>query len=610
MKKILLLFAFIYIGTDLFPQTFTKKVLLDNYYGREAEWGDFDGDGDLDILMFYTLGDPYGKSYTRIIENKIDTFTELEVGLPKVENFGASRNGSLNWIDYNNDGLLDIFLIKGESFSAKMKIYKNNGNKTFTDIKCDSILSIIPGSCGPSFADYDNDGDLDFLLMGNNFTPCPFTTETKIYENLGNGKFVDSGIKNITGVIKSRMPWGDFNNDGYIDILANEPNQNGTSNIVVYKNNGNKTFAKIVFNNLSGLNNDYLNQAGDMRWGDYNNDGYIDILLSGAHTSSNSVGITRIYKNNGDETITDTGINNIYGMAMDVSVEWGDYNNDGVLDLLQTGDGWINGVEAKTRIFFNNNGIYEKEPNDLFLGVHQRGMSTAADYDNDGDLDILVLGDSVNFMHPQIALYNNYQNLKNTKPEIPTNLQTEVKSNEIILKWDRSNDDETPSKGLSYNVCLISGNNKIIAPNALQTGKRTIVGMGNAQQNNFLKINNLATGHYKWRVQSIDNCFEGSEFSNENAFEYINYGILGKENDNSSLVAYPNPFNDFLKIDISNFGNNRCSIYISDLMGRKLININEISLPYIINTSSLKVGLYLLNIIQKNSILIKKIEKK
>lgn len=580
-----------------YPVNFTEKILLDNYYGREAEWGDFDRDGDLDILIFYTQGDAYGNAYSLILENEIDTLIPLEVGLPRVEYFGSSRNGSLNWVDFNNDGLLDIFLIEGEPFSALCRIFKNNGNKTFTDIKCDSILSIVPGSCGPSFSDYDNDGDLDILLMGTN--KSSHKIETKIYENYGGGKFEDSGISNLTGIIKSRMPWADFNNDGYLDILANEPKSDGTSNIVVFKNNGNKTFSKIIFNNLIGLNEDYNNQSGDMRWGDYNNDGFIDILISGAHTGSNGIGITRIYKNNGNESFIDSGINNIYGMCQDVSIEWGDYNNDGIMDFLQTGDGWIDGVIGKTRIYFSENNIFEKEIDESFLEVHQCGMSTAADYDLDGDLDILVLGQE-NYTHHQIALYNNFQNIKNTRPEIPSNLHVEFIGNKVVLRWDESNDNETTSKGLSYNVYLVGNDDTIVQPSSLENGVRTIVGLGNAQQNTFYSINNLETGHYKWSVQCIDNCFEGSSFAEEKTFDFVKSNI--KDNELILTTIYPNPCDIYINIEAINSSNRKYNIVVYDLMGNECNAVNDISLPYKLFTSSLNSGIYLLEIIQDNSI--------
>lgn len=594
------------VNTFTYPPQFTKKILLDRYYGREAEWGDFDNDGDLDILMFYNKTDAYGNSYTRIIENKTDTLTELEVGLPVTEDSGGVNNGSANWFDYNNDGLLDILLIQGHAFSANKMIFRNNGDKTFTNIKCDNKLNIVPGSCGPSFADFDNDGDMDILLMGTDYSTYPVQNRIKIYENLSNGKFADRGIATFSGVIKSRMPWADFNNDGYLDFLVNEI-QNGTSRIVIYKNNGNKTFTKINYTNLQGLNSDVLNQAGDMRWGDFNNDGFADILISGAHTGSNGSGITRIYKNNRDGTFTDSGISNIYGMAHDVSIEWGDYNNDGVLDILQTGDGWINGVNGKTRIFFNKNGSFEKESKDSFLEDHQHGMSTAADYDNDGDLDILVLG-QVNYTHHQVALYENYQFLPNDKPGIPSGLGVEVNNNVVTLKWDRSVDSQTPASGLSYNVYLIGNKDTIIAPNALQTGKRTLVGTGNAQQNNFIKLKDLAPGTYRWSVQSIDNCFEASSFAQENTFELNNTTNIIKYL-NSGFSISPNPFSNLMRVEYSSFNKNSCNIQICDLSGKKLIYIKNVSLPYDIDTSSLASGLYILKIFQENLIFTMKVVK-
>jgi hypothetical protein len=585
-----------------YPPPWTKQVILDKYFGREAEWGDFDRDGKLDILMFYTKGDAYGPGFTRIIENKLDKLNELDVNLPQVEYFGSSRNGAANWFDFNNDGLLDICLIDASKHDVKLRIYKNNGDKTFTDIKCDSILGMTPGSCGPAFADFDNDGDQDILLTGYNI--AIFKREVRIYENLGSGKFVNCGINNITGIIKSRMPWGDFNNDGYIDILANELKPDGTSNIAIYKNNGDRTFTKVLFNNLAGLNGTD-DQSGDMRWGDYNNDGYADILISGAHAESTSTGITRVYRNNGDRTFTNVDIGNVYGLASDVSIEWGDYDNDGSLDILQTGDGLINGVGGKTRIYYNNNGIFVKAPDDPFLEIHQVGMSTAADYDNDGDLDILDLG-QVSYVHNQIAIFNNFQPRENTRPTVPANLNVEHQNNETILRWDRAQDDTTPSNGLSYNVYLISDSCEIISPAALKSGKRIVVGVGNAQYNNFIKIKNLKSGNYRWSVQSIDNCYEGSDFAPEVSFNYV---TNVKKTLQPLVKLYPNPFSNAINIDGLDY-NGKCFISISDLMGRTLLSVNNVSLPYTIDTPALKAGIYLITIIQGKSLIVKKIEKK
>ena len=600
MKKLNLLFILVFLTGSLFPQSFTKKVLLDNTFGREADWGDFDRDGDPDILMFYISSG----SHTSVFENKSGTFSDLGVALPIVESSDAG--GAANWFDYNNDGLLDICLIKNDVVSAKIKILKKNGDKTFTDIKCDSVLAIVPGSCGPSFADYDNDGDLDILLMGT--SEGTFINQSLIYENSGNGKFVDSKIMNITGIIKSRMPWGDFNNDGYMDILANETLEDGTSIIVIYKNNGNKTFTKQTFSYLQGLNDYTLGQAGDMRWGDYNSDGFTDILISGQHTGSSGAGVTKLYKNNGDRTFQEINISNVYALFKDVNLEWGDYNNDGILDILQTGDGWIYGVAGKTRIFYNNKGAFEKEADDSFLGIHQWGMSTAADYDNDGDLDILDLG-ADSYIQNQIALFDNLQPVKNTKPTAPSNLRVEYQNKEVILKWDRATDIETTAAGLSYNVYLTKDLNTIVAPAALESGKRTIVAVGNAQYNTMFKINNLSSGNYKWSVQSIDNCYEGSEFATENTFNYKATGIEDVANGKPKIRIYPNPISDLLTIESTTLNTNECNIDISDLTGRHLIKANSVLLPFSINTTSLNAGVFLVTVYQKNNVFVGKILK-
>ena len=128
-----------------------------------------------------------------------------------------------------------------------------------------------------------------------------------------------------------------------------------------------------------------------MRWGDCNSDGYSDIIISGCHTASNGTGITMVYMNNGNETFTDIGSAGIWSLRGGISIEWGDFNNDGMFDVLHTGTNNFNG-ENKTRIFYYNNGTFDVSDYELFLQVGQTGMSTAADYDNDGDLDVLVLG--------------------------------------------------------------------------------------------------------------------------------------------------------------------------------------------------------------------------
>lgn len=575
------------------PVPFTGKIILDYTSGHQAEWADFDRDGDMDILMVYEkeVGG-YDIRYTGIMVNETDTLIEMELPLRPIYS-GYLNFGSANWFDYDGDGLQDIFLVKFDQLKPKMWVYKNNGDRTFRNIMCDSLLTIDPFRRAPSFADYDNDGDLDILITGKNQTTN--ATEAIICENAGSGRFTPVLIQNMTGIVKSRMPWCDFNNDGYIDFMANVPKPDHTAYLSVYKNNGDRTFTRISYENLAGLN-EYDANNGDMRWSDCNSDGFADILICGGSSGSSGTGIARVYINNGNETFTDTGPAGIWSLYGNVSLEWGDFNNDGMPDVMHAGVHNVDGESYKTRIFYNNSGTFVKGEYDSFLPVDQLSMSTAADYDNDGDLDVLVQGQNP-ISHPQIALYLNFQPVSNSRPEAPSGLSEEYDGNEVTLRWNRASDKETPAPGLSYNVCLMSATDTIISPAALGTGRRTIVGIGNAGYNNFLKIKNLRTGTYTWCVQSIDNCYDGSSFTALKTFSHVNTGVSQVEEPGlPGLVVFPNPVSDRMTVSVQSSAGRKCRIVISDISGRQLKNIREAELPYETGTGSLRPGVYIVTV--------------
>lgn len=590
-----------------FSQIFLKKILLDEYYGREAEFGDFDRDGDLDILMFYTADDAYGEAFTRILENKGTEFLPLELGFPGVEAFGASRNGAANWVDFNNDGYLDVFLVIGRSFSVEMKLYLNNGDKTFTE-KLLNVNELVLGGCGPVWADFDNDGDSDLTVYGdkefNKFT-------IKIYENNPDQEGVSALEFDFgTCILKSRRPWGDFNNDGLLDLMANERVNNYQSKLVIFKNNGDRTFTKIVYPELQGLNQDILNQMGDMQWGDYNHDGYLDILISGDPASPTGEGLTALYTNNGDETFDATNIDGVYPTDSDVSIEWGDYDCDGDLDILQTGEG-DNPVSShgSTWLYINKDGTFE-DSGIRFLQTHQVGMSTSGDYNGDNKLDLLVLG-QIDFRHHQIALYENWSMLSNTPPLAPGSLTTQVDGSLATLSWARATDAESEQKSLTYNVHLFRGNDAIVQPGALQNGKRIVVGMGNAQHGTSYTVTNLKPGFYRWAVQSIDNSFIGSKFSKEETFE-IPEIVTANDEELSSIEpikVFPNPFNTEI-IVASDLMNERMEIVLFDHTGRAIYREENVELPLNINAMNLSSGLYILSVKKGLNAFYKKLVKR
>ncbi|MFC2138743.1 FG-GAP repeat domain-containing protein, partial [Bacteroidota bacterium] len=329
--------------------------------------GDYNNNDSLDILLtgYASVSGIISKIYNN---DGTGTFTDLSgTGLTKI------NRGSVDWGDYDNDGDLDI-LYTGYTGSAKISyIYRNNGDSTFTEVPNISLEGVEYGSA--AWGDYDNDGDLDILLTGNS----SLGRISKIYRNDNDTVFTDQTIVTLYGVEYSSVAWGDYDNDGYIDILLTGESNTGEIS-KIYKNNGDYTFTEQTGISLEGV--DY----GSVAWGDYDNDGYLDIILTGWNSSN--VKVTKIYKNNGDDSFTEQTNISLTGVAYG-SAAWGDYNNDGYLDIIISGSS----AEGYITIIYKNNGNNTfTEQTGISLKQVIMGSVAWGDYDNDGDLDILVTG--------------------------------------------------------------------------------------------------------------------------------------------------------------------------------------------------------------------------
>jgi hypothetical protein len=228
------------------------------------------------------------------------------------------------WGDYDNDGYLDILLIGTDStYTPVSSVYHNNGDGTFTAIDA-GLKDVANGST--AWGDYDNDGWLDILLTGNDRN---WTLVAKVYHNNGDGTFADihAGLPGVSGA----GAWGDYDSDGRLDMVLTGYDNNGYPMTKVHHNGGPNPFGGWI---LTDINAGLTGIGGrSVAWGDYDNNGRLDILLTGRDNSDNPV--STIYHNNNDGTFTkvDAGLMGVSGG----SVAWGDYNNDGLLDILLTG---------------------------------------------------------------------------------------------------------------------------------------------------------------------------------------------------------------------------------------------------------------------------------
>jgi 6-phosphogluconolactonase (cycloisomerase 2 family) len=436
-----------------------------------AVWGDFDNDGDLDILMSGTVS---GSRELRIYKNNANgTISATQVEVDGAGN-GLTYSRAI-WGDYDNDGDLDILAMGYNGSTRELRIYKNNGNATMdaAQIEVDgSGNGLQEGAV--AWGDYDNDGDLDILISG--YTGS--TRELRIYKNNGNATIDAAQIEvdgSGNGLRYSGVAWGDYDNDGDLDILTTGQQTTGTTKeLRIYKNNGNATIDPAQIE-VDGAGN---GMEGSVAWGDYDNDGDLDILVVGY--TGGSTRELRIYKNNANGTINATQIDgdgSNGGLNLGVA-EWGDFDNDGDLDILTHGS---NVGYSQLRVYQNNGNATidaaQIEVDGLNGGL-ENGEAHWGDYDTDGDLDVLIAGSS------NLRVYKNKHDLKqtNTTPTAPTTLAAGFTFDAsgvsvASLTWNAGTDSgtgATPENVLTYDIQISTVSNfaSVIFPGQMGASPR------------------------------------------------------------------------------------------------------------------------------------------
>ncbi|MGH7971529.1 MAG: FG-GAP-like repeat-containing protein, partial [Limisphaerales bacterium] len=213
-------------------------------------------------------------------------FTRITNG-PIATDLGQS--GSCVWADFNNDGFLDLYV--AQYFSQTNCFYRNNGDGSFTRITQGDALVTSGYNFGVSAADYDNDGYLDFIVATAGSSPIP--RRCVLFHN--NGDFTFSrvsagGVTNQLGWFPSAQ-WADYDNDGFVDLLISQSDstESGAKTNLLWHNNADGSFARVAGSPLVA---DRMAGWG-LLWSDYDNDGRIDVLVL---TSDN--GHNYLYHNN------------------------------------------------------------------------------------------------------------------------------------------------------------------------------------------------------------------------------------------------------------------------------------------------------------------------
>ena len=390
--------------------------------GSGAVFFDYDADGDPDLYLVNGAPLPGYKTSeiptNSLYQNNGDgSFTDV-TQFAGVGDKGYGHAGAVG--DYNNDGHLDLYITN----YGKNCLYRNNGDGTFTDVTEEAGVSEPRWSTGCSFADYDQDGYLDlyvvnyivFSLDQENpwcglkekgirayCKPDNFIAQSDtLYRNNGDGTFTD--VTKSTGIFNPNgkglgVTWGDYNNDGHIDIyVANDSTEN-----LFYQNLGNGKFTEIGFMIGVALSENGVVENGmGTAFGDWDNDGWIDLTVTNYTDQTNT-----FYHNDRDGFFTDSTSTTKTAKVTYQYVGWAtafvDIDNDGYSDVF-VANGHLHdnlkelgqeGTYAQRNFLFKNmqNGTFNEVSQALGPGMQLEDVSrgaTFADYDLDGDIDILV----------------------------------------------------------------------------------------------------------------------------------------------------------------------------------------------------------------------------
>lgn len=437
-----------------------------DFWLASAAPADADGDGDLDLLVsgYYVIYHVSAEDRLTLYRNDgpIDATTWALTPQP-VDAAGLFfTDGDLAWADYDNDGDPDV--VAGGSGSTTL--YRNDGgalhrtatalppyreDNDFTTLDLQSI----------TWADFDNDGDADLCLpsrwTGSGYLPVALLRN----DGAGAGDawtFTDIGA-GLPAAPNAVTAWGDRDGDGDLDLLLGNVSPWGDSFLSVYRNDGGAFAAADT--GLAHV------RYGMIDWGDADADGDLDIVYCGNIDLPDGTGetVVRILRYESDGSYTPILVTEEFATPTEpwldfTAVTWADYDSDGQVDLLVSGE-WL-GTEdifGASLVYSDVGGTWTPASDVLpapISGV-AGGAFTWLDLDGEGDLDYFVAGGydmpgGNGLIEARTQLFRNDAVVPNGAPTPPTGLHILQGIDETMLAWNPSIDDQVDSSGLTYDI--------------------------------------------------------------------------------------------------------------------------------------------------------------
>jgi hypothetical protein len=406
--------------TSIYSQNFTEdtNTPFNGANGmRSIQLGDIDNDGDLDLIGISDV------TTARLFKNNgVGVYTE------ELNGFIADPIENLRFVDIEGDGDLDIFVIRNTSTTATNRvydIYENNGVGVLTKhqtIGITNAFDIVAHRLQFAFGDVDGDNDMDMTLSG-------LTTQfsAKIWRYDGNYTFTQS-FSGILQVSDGKTQFADLDNDGDQDLLVIGQTPNSAF-YHKYLNNGTGTFS---LGNADSLEGSFF---GDFDLGDVDGDGDLDAVQVG---SNRSTGVMATHRNNGGGHFSSYFGVPAANYTVFSTVKFADFDNDGDLDIV----GACKSASPNMNIFLNSGtGMFSPMSGQPFGAVDFRIEVQVGDIDGDMDIDIVLTYQTTGVGMYVTKIYKNdiatLSTAENTIKNVsiypnPTSSTVTIKTNEII----------------------------------------------------------------------------------------------------------------------------------------------------------------------------------
>ena len=516
---------------------------------------------DIDDINSDGLSDVVINSFNTINDSQLRVYFGSETG--NMENRGIDSGlykGKVKIIDMNNDGQSEVVLIgltaDNTSGKPKIYIYEMRPDKTFIKIDISDQIDELTGA-SYDLGDVDNDQDIDILISGFDEAEG---LKAYIYKNVGDAGLdykLEKTSNNIAAIRDGTVDFIDFDSDGDLDAAVTGTGLQGDI-FEIYKNDlseGKENWPRIELG-LTGMRN------GKTDLGDFNGDGFTDIIYSGLLEGFGKVTNLAEYSSESNSYVDSAfDVSDI----VEASVEFGDIDGDGDLDFILSG-------EDK-----------ENSGNVFRAYLNKRNESAAVSQPQSGSR--------------AGATENSY--VENAPPSVPEIISTQILLSEqtvegnlvIEFSWNASSDDLTPVEGLTYALKIGTTENgeEIMSANSNPNGQRKTAEKGNAEHNLKWKVS-LPDGVFYWSVQAIDAAYNGSAFSSPRQFLASSDLKLGDSNADKSvnILDLTNIIDKILGNDVSIWVqqtsdiNNDGVIDVVDISGvvNLILNSNESGIAY------------------------------